>query len=358
MTSELETRIWDQPWPKGGLEAVSQCPVCGSSHRKVLHSQLIDNVFFCAPGKWTLFSCRDCGSAYLDPRPTPETIGLAYSSYFTHAQQENSVPFSNLQRLRKLKRLLANGYRKREYQPHLEEPSSEWGYFLVKLLPFLGYPIDQEYRHLKFPNYSSTPTLLDIGCGSGLFLRKMQQSGWQAVGVEPDPKAVARARSLGIEVYEGGVEVFQGKEALFDAITLSHVIEHVHEPVSVLESCYRLLKPNGTLWLETPNIDALGHKIYQENWRGLEPPRHLVLFSLQSLTRLLKKLGYRNIKLLERKSPAADLFLKSYLMSSHKSPYSSSEVSPLSVKLLSLAADIVSSFAMNCKEFITLSASK
>lgn len=59
------------PWPPSDLERVTQCPVCGSSHRKLLYRRLTDRVFFCAAGTWALYACNSFGSAYLDPRPTP-----------------------------------------------------------------------------------------------------------------------------------------------------------------------------------------------------------------------------------------------------------------------------------------------
>ena len=56
---------------------------------------------------------------------------------------------------------------------------------------------------------------------------------------------------------------------------------------------HRLLRPGGTLWLQTPNIDSIGHKIYGLNWRGLEPPRHLVLMTMQTLRKILENAGFK-----------------------------------------------------------------
>jgi hypothetical protein len=75
---------YEQEWPANGLEVVDRCPVCGEGEREILHQGLRDQVFYCAPGEWTLYCCRGCCSAYLDPRPTAETIYLAYRKYYTH----------------------------------------------------------------------------------------------------------------------------------------------------------------------------------------------------------------------------------------------------------------------------------
>jgi len=67
-----------EKWLLYGLEYINKCPVCHSTERNLLYEGLTDCVFFCAPGEWTLYRCQKCCSAYFDPRPTPDTIGLAY----------------------------------------------------------------------------------------------------------------------------------------------------------------------------------------------------------------------------------------------------------------------------------------
>ncbi|MCK5664178.1 MAG: methyltransferase domain-containing protein, partial [Thiotrichaceae bacterium] len=73
-------------------------------------------------------------------------------------------------------------------------------------------------------------------------------------------------RQKGLDVRMGGVEVLDPSVEKFDVITLSHVIEHVHQPVEVLKYCYSLLKPDGFLWLETPNIESEGYRLFGANW--------------------------------------------------------------------------------------------
>ena len=123
------------------------------------------------------------------------------------------------------------------------------------------------------------------------------------VGIDPDPRAVASCLSRGLNVLRGAIDQLDGEESLFDVITLNHVIEHLHDPVAVLNACNRLLKPKGQIWLETPNIDSLGHDQYVKNWRGLEPPRHLVLFNRQSLAKALIASGFTRIENKSRPSP-------------------------------------------------------
>jgi SAM-dependent methyltransferase len=154
--------------------------------------------------------------------------------------------------------------------------------------------------------------VLDVGCGDGAFLLNARSCGWEAIGVDPDPKAVANASSKGLTVYESGIEYFDGKKEIFDAITLSHVIEHVHDPIAVLEFCFTLLKPGGQLWIETPNIDSLGHRHFRSNWRGLEVPRHLVLFNRNSLQHAVQLVGFSVPREISYRNAVPGLFRESF----------------------------------------------
>lgn len=75
-TTDLD-KPWMTSWNKENMESVDACPVCNGQQRKILHNGLIDNVFRVAPGHWDLYECLNCVSAYLDPRPTLESIGRA-----------------------------------------------------------------------------------------------------------------------------------------------------------------------------------------------------------------------------------------------------------------------------------------
>ena len=233
----------DLYWPKDSLEWLGHCPVCGDGRRAVEHERLLDNVFRCAPGKWTLFRCQGCRAGYLDPRPTPDSIGLAYRRYFTHAP-ENRASLEELNWMRRLRRALANGYRNHYYGTD-ERPASPLGTVLLKLLPSQRALIDAEARGLR--KVLPGARLLDVGCGNGAFLDFARRAGWKVTGVDPDPLAVDAARKKGLDVQLGGVEVLVGFENTFVGITLGHVVEHLHDPLYTLQTCYRLLKPGG--WL-------------------------------------------------------------------------------------------------------------
>jgi predicted SAM-dependent methyltransferase len=120
----------------------------------------------------------------------------------------------------------------------------------------------------------------------------MQALGWQTFGLEPDPRAVEAARKRGLDVELGVLDESSFAPASFDAVTLNHVIEHLHDPVRTLRICRRILRPGGMLWLATPNLGSLGHARFGPAWRGLEPPRHLVLFTVEAARRALNSAGF------------------------------------------------------------------
>jgi SAM-dependent methyltransferase len=109
-----------------------------------------------------------------------------------------------------------------------------------------------------------------------------------------DPKAVAAATGRGLRVRQGMLAQCGFAKDSFDAITSSHVLEHVHEPLDMLSDMYRLLRPGGTLVAVTPNIRSANHARFGGAWLSLDPPRHLVLFSAEALTALAKRAGFRH----------------------------------------------------------------
>lgn len=304
------------PWPADGLEAVPRCPICKSDERHLMHTGLTDTVFRCAPGIWIMIECEGCGSGYLDPRPTQETMHLAYQKYYTHAVKSRAA-------------------------------------IGTSLLPWKRKWADREYRHLPRPMPGAR--VLDVGCGNGSFLGLAKASGWQVFGCETDPAAAAAAREGGIEVRQGGIETYAEMSESFDVITLSHVIEHLPKPMETLRQAYHLLRPGGMLWLETPNIQSYGHANFGVNWRGLEPPRHLALFNWDSLTNILKETGFRKL----RRTPYYDVYprmaAKSRALAEGRSPYDKKTVR---TRLVDNMYRLKAFMYPNRTEFITLSARK
>jgi predicted SAM-dependent methyltransferase len=95
---------------------------------------------------------------------------------------------------------------------------------------------------------------------------------------------------------------------------MSHIIEHVYDPLEQLRECYRILKPGKYMVLVTPNINALSHRRFKEACRLLEPPRHLHIFSPQALRCLSEKAGFQRLKLITTIHKAHNIYLSSRII--------------------------------------------
>ena len=280
-------------WPEDGLEDVLSCPVCGSRERTLIFDGLFDRLYG-APGVWKLQQCLSCKSAYLDPRPTPETIGLTYQHYFTHDSAANAeVVKENKNYLGLLFQGLRNGYLFHRYHAKLY-PSISWGAFIVEFIPVLRERANAWVKHLPPPTPGAT--VLDVGCGNGAFLLQMQKLGWNVQGLEFDAKAAEAAQENGIPVVVGSLDWNTFPQSSFDAIVLNHVVEHLPYPRETIKICYHLLKPGGIISISTPNFDSIGRHAYKQNWLHLHPPAHLTIFTTRSLVKMLRDEGYQDVK--------------------------------------------------------------
>jgi 2-polyprenyl-3-methyl-5-hydroxy-6-metoxy-1,4-benzoquinol methylase len=215
--------------------------------------------------------------------PLEEDIGKAYQNYYTHD----------------------NKFVKTSILGHLLRKM----YHAVKTIPsqIIGLRAEEVQIASMYLTKVSPGKLLDVGCGSGEFLNDMQTLGWEVEGVDFDSKAVQQAHiKYGIKVHLSNLENVGYPDNSFDAITMSHVIEHITDPIALLKECYRILKPGAYLVVTTPNINSWGHQKLGMNWRGLEPPRHLHLFSPSTLRECAEKAGFQKIDSL---STTADTML-------------------------------------------------
>lgn len=139
----------------------------------------------------------------------------------------------------------------------------------------------------------STGRILDVGCGTGLFLNEMKRAGWAAAGVEPSPGAAAYARKrFGLTVFQGMLEDAPFASASFDVITFWDVLEHTFSPTATLQHVAGLLAPGGMVAINIPNWDSLDRRLFGPLWVGYDPPRHLYVFTRATLTALLRQTGF------------------------------------------------------------------
>jgi SAM-dependent methyltransferase len=333
-------------WRGEALERVERCPLCGARDGDVLYRGLTDKVCFCAPGSWTLYRCSRCKGAYLDPRPTVATIGRAYAKYHTHEETAEPPPPRGL--LGRWRRAARNSYLNASYKFDLR-PTLSPGGWAIGLLPSLRCRNDRAAR-LPLPRRGAR--LLDVGCGNGAFVEDALAWGWNAEGLDPDPDvAAAVSPRLGAHIRTGTLADMRYPDASFAAVTMDHTIEHLHDPVSTLREVRRILQPGGSVWIATPNVDSLGHRMFKSDWRGLEPPRHLVLFSGEALRAVLTAAGFDKTRQLRAPFVSRWWFTRSYRIARGEDPLAEQGASlSFQTKLLAFLADWRGFVAPSCGE--------
>jgi SAM-dependent methyltransferase len=240
-----------------------------------------------APGEWSFRRCRRCGHLWLSPRPTPAALPALYARYHTHERAPGPRPGFAA----KVEFVLADALRAARLGHPRARPSAAAG-LLASALGAIPWLSDRALLPFAALPAAAGARFLDVGAGNGDRVARMAALGWTAVGVEPDPVAAELGRARA-DVRTGTLDAQSFPPGSFDAVHLSHVIEHVHGPAALLAECRRVLRPGGRLVLLTPNARSLGHRRQGRRWRGLEVPRHFHVFTSASLRRTLSDAGFR-----------------------------------------------------------------
>jgi 2-polyprenyl-3-methyl-5-hydroxy-6-metoxy-1,4-benzoquinol methylase len=308
------------PWPSSDLQTLGACPVCSDKRRTLMFCGLRDLAFAVASGEWNMWRCQSCTGAYLDPRPTPDSIGRAYARYYTH--QAADTAGQKREPLRSAKRALSslvlNGHVNRTYGHRL--PAMPLGELISGFFRPRQRRAEHLIRHLPAPK-SAESALLDVGCGNGDFVKVAAGLGFRSVGIDFDEKAIASGRSAGFDLRVGTLPGCGLISDSFEHITARHVLEHLHQPREAILELYQLLRPGGRLWVCQPNLGAIGLKEFGLYWRGLEPPRHLTLFDSDGMRRLLESCNFVNVRLLQAEPVAGFYYYQSQCQASGVDPY-------------------------------------
>ena len=255
----------------------TNCPVCGSGDIK---NVLLAKDYTCSNENFVIAECTACTLRFTQDVPEAASIGQYYKSenYISHTNTSRGLINRLYQSVRK--RTLKNKRRLIEKQTGINKGC-----------------------------------VLDVGCGTGAFVNEMKKSGWQVTGLEPD----ADARSVCKQVYDIELrsieQLFELAPSSFDAITMWHVLEHVHDLHGYLAQLKSLLKQNGKLFIAVPNYTSMDAVIYKEHWAAYDVPRHLYHFSPASMLLLMEKYG---LKVLAYKAMWYDSFYVSMLSSKYK----------------------------------------
>ncbi|MBL7894970.1 MAG: class I SAM-dependent methyltransferase [Bacteroidia bacterium] len=258
------------------LYKLDKCPVCGSGQSQPFISCKDYTV---SQETFNIVSCSACGFKYTNPRPSDDTIGQYYKSedYVSHTNTKKGL----------INRL----------------------YHAVR-----SYTLKKKLGLIE--SFVSRGTILDYGCGTGMFLNTCKEAGWKSFGFEPDSDARTIASKKGLSVFNTKESLaLELGSAKFDVITLWHVLEHVTDLDDTLSFFKNHLSNKGTLIIAVPNYTSFDAQHYKEYWAGYDIPRHIYHFNLDSVSKLLSKFGFTHIKSLPMKF---DSFYVSMLSEKYK----------------------------------------
>ena len=251
---------------------------------------------------------------WLNPMPVEEDLYLAYQDYYTHSFATNNKPslFAKIK-----------GAYQTQYFSHDPKKSSSQYKWLGRLLSRFDFFKESMDYPLSFFKTLLHGKLLELGVGSGETLKQFNDCGWDAEGLDFDPQAVKACALRGLNVRQGDLHSQNFANESFNAIFSAHVMEHVPYPIELMAEGFRILKPRSLFVAVTPNANSALHSLFKENWRGLEPPRHLHIFTKEALLSSARQAGFSKAKVITSNFSAAGVFSASLrLKTGYKNSFS------------------------------------
>lgn len=157
--------------------------------------------------------------------------------------------------------------------------------------------------------------ILDIGCGTGDFLKHCKKYGWKVQGVEPGEKANSIAHSRLEQEVSKDVSLKSFNDSSFDVVTMWHVLEHRFNIEETILELKRICKPDGLIIIALPNYKSFDANFYKEHWAAYDVPRHLFHFSRKTIDFIANKLS---LNLISTKGMYFDSFYVSMLSEKNK----------------------------------------
>ncbi len=253
------------------------CPFCQSGD---IQQKFVVKDYTVSGESFTILQCRKCMGAFTQDVPSQDEIGPYYAS-------ENYISHSDTQQG-----------------------------FINKAYHFVrSQTLIQKRQMLQSLTKKDKGSMADIGCGTGAFLHTMQQAGWQITGFEPDETARQNAERLYNIKPLASPELYNQEAGSYDAVTMWHVLEHVHDLHGYIEQVKKILKQDGRFLVAVPNYTSADAGQYQQYWAAYDVPRHLYHFSPASMVLLMKQHG---LQVIATKPMWFDSFYVSMLSEQHR----------------------------------------
>ena len=253
----------------------THCPVCNSSQINPLLTVKDHSV---SKEEFVIWQCAECSLRFTQDVPAEDSIGPYYASqdYISHSNTDKGLVSKLYQKVRK--------------------------FTLAQKAKLIIHHTKEKGR------------ILDIGAGIGAFLSVMKEKSWEIKGIEPDFTARQNAKSLfGLELDEPS-SLYSLDHKTYDAITLWHVLEHVHQLHDYVEQLKNLLTKEGKIFIAVPNYTATDATAYKNFWAAYDVPRHLYHFTPKAIEKLIQSHG---LKLIAKKPMWFDSFYISLLSSKY-----------------------------------------
>jgi 2-polyprenyl-3-methyl-5-hydroxy-6-metoxy-1,4-benzoquinol methylase len=296
-------------------EPCPRCYLC-QAPGDLLYEGMRDRLFD-ASGEWNLRRCpaRTCGLLWLDPMPMEEDIAEAYETYYTHQPTSAASAAPSILSLRRAVSAIKRAYVDLEFNA---APSLLRRVLAAPIYLMPWYQVELEFP-LRILSDPQKGRMLDVGCGSGALVHLAARMGWEAEGIDVDPKAIACAKRSLLTVRLGSLLDQRFPNAAFDLLVSNHSIEHVHDPLSLLKECRRILSPKGRLVISTPNATSILHARFLADWFALDPPRHLHIFTPHSLRNLALAAGFKDavVRTTARGAATTAIYSRSIRASGH-----------------------------------------
>lgn len=255
----------------------NHCPVCKS---EALQEALFIKDFSVSEEKFKVVECLKCSFRFTQNSPSQAVISRYYqsSAYVSHSNSKKGI-------INKL-------------------------YHLART-----YTLAQKLKFVRAVTGKAVGMSLDVGSGTGAFVHTMEKAGWSSIGLEPD----AHARALSVKIYNVDVypaeDLFTLPQSSYSAITMWHVLEHVHELDSYIMQLKKLLAPDGKLIVAVPNYTSKDAKHYGAGWAAYDVPRHLYHFSPKAMRTLMER---HNLQVIKTQPMWLDSFYVSMLSEKYK----------------------------------------